>query len=702
MNISPRRQLVKTLYIAEKPSLAKAIAEFLGGFTKDKTSFSNGDTKVTWCYGHVFATVEPDAYDEKYKKWVVSDLPIIPKEWILKPRADAKEQVNAIKDMLAWADEVIHAGDPDREGQLLVDEVLEYFNYTGPVKRVLINATDTTSMKRAFESIVDNAQFKSLSQAGLGRSQMDWLLGMSGTRLYTLRYQHIGGKGKLNVGRVQTPTLALVVNREHEITGFKQQTFYDIHAHISVDNESFSGKIIRDDYIVNKTEANELIDSLRNASQATIQEWDVKDKTEAPPLPYSLDTLQGQMNKKYGWSPKRTLEVTQKLYEAKYVSYPRSDCNYLPMGQYADAPDILDAIARGSGLPTAHTSGADTSLQSKCFNDSKVTAHHAIIPTREVPKSLNADEQQLYDEIALRYVLQWYPVMEFTETKYVFSIAEEQFSGRSVYIKSKGFKALVRNDSEDEDADDNPTESKTAVKANVGDYATIIDVLSKEGVTKPPKRFTEGTLLTAMSNIHRFVEDKAFKEKLKEIKGIGTPATRSSIIAGLIDNGFMQLDGKSLCPTALGEELIKHVPDTITKPDMTAKMELSLMEVEKGLPLKEVIDEYETFLRGLVDAEQSIFKSPPTLEGPECPVCHNGILRLIKGPKGAFWGCSHYTSGCKASFSDANGSPAIYPCPECGTGFMKTKKGAKGTFWGCSRYPECKHTAPDEKGKPKY
>ena len=174
---------MNTLYIAEKPSLATAIAKYLGGFTKSKTAFEKGDTKVTWCYGHVFATVEPEEYDPKYHRWTVSDLPIIPSDWILKPRADAKEQVKAIKEMLQWADVVIHAGDPDREGQLLVDEVLEYYNYKGTVKRILINATDDTSLKRAFDSIIENSQFKNLSEAGLGRSKMDWLLGMSGTPL---------------------------------------------------------------------------------------------------------------------------------------------------------------------------------------------------------------------------------------------------------------------------------------------------------------------------------------------------------------------------------------------------------------------------------------------------------------------------------------------------------------------------------------
>ena len=218
-----------------------------------------------------------------------------------------------------------------------------------------------------------------------------------------------------------------------------------------------------------------------------------------------------------------------------------------------------------------------------------------------------------------------------------------------------------------------------------------------------PKRFTEGTLLTAMANSHRFVSDPEFKEKLKEIKGIGTPATRSTIIAGLIDNGFLSLDGKSLRPTALGEELVKHIPSIITAPDMTAKMELSLMDVEKGTTsLNVVMSEYESFLKGLVEAETTIFAQPPKIEGVECPVCHEGVLILKKGSKGPFWGCSAYAqNGCKAIFSDANGKPAIYECPDCHKGFLKQRKGSKGTFWGCSNYPDCKCTKEDAKGKPK-
>ncbi len=685
------------LYIAEKPSLAAAIAKFIGGFKKTKVAYEKSDVKVTWCYGHVFRTIAPDEYDEKYKRWTVSDLPIIPNEWILQPRADVKDQVKAIKEMLSWSDEVIHAGDPDREGQLLIDEVLHYYHYTKPVKRILINATDDVSLQRAFNSIVDNSTFKTLSDAGLGRSKMDWLLGMSGTRLYTLRYQHLGGKGKLNVGRVQTPTLALVVNREHDILQFKEQEYYDIYASITIDQEVFTGKMIRENYIVNEEEATTLLKTLER--EATIKEWSIKDKKEHPPLPHSLDTLQGYMNKKAGWSPKKTLEIAQKLYELKYTTYPRSDCNYLPMGQYNDAATILESIAQGSTLPASYTSGATTTLESKCFNDKKITAHHAIIPTRVAPSGLDHDQQLLYDEIALRYVLQWYPPLEFTETKYVFSVSDEEFSGRSVYIRNKGFKSLLTQEKEEEDVH----VTHQAVTASVGDVKHVSDVSYKKGITKPPKRFTEGTLLTAMSTIHRFVTDPSMKEKLKEIKGIGTPATRSTIISGLIDNGFLKLDGKSLRPTALGEELIQHIPKRITEPDMTAAMELSLMDVEKGtVALDTVIHEYETFLHDLVAAETSVFAQPAKIEGVTCPVCKTGVLRLIKGAKGAFWGCSNYNNGCKASFSDEHGQPAIYPCPECKKGFLKRKKGAKGYFWGCSNYSNgCKASYADVGGKPK-
>ena len=482
-----------------------------------------------------------------------------------------------------------------------------------------------------------------------------------------------------------------------------EQKFFDIHATISVDNEQFKGKLVHEGYIVEQSEAETLMNACKAAGTATIKEWAVNDKKEAPPLPYSLDSLQGYMNKKAGWSPKKTLDVTQKLYEMKYVSYPRSDCNYLPMGQYNDAHDILDAISRGSTLPSDFSSHANTSLQSKCFNDKKITAHHAIIPTCEAPSGLDADQQLLYDEIALRYILQWYPAMEFTETKYVFSVANEDFSGRSVFIRDKGFKALIGSNKEDEDTNDVLSVAQKAVTAATGDSVTVSDVDYKEGVTKPPKRFTEGTLLTAMANIHRFVSDPEFKEKLKEIKGIGTPATRSTIIAGLIDNGFLCLDGKSLQPTALGEELVKHIPSIITAPDMTAKMELSLMDVEKGTTsLNAVMSEYESFLKGLVEAETAIFAQPQKIEGIECPVCHEGVLILKKGSKGPFWGCSAYAqNGCKAIFSDANGKPAIYECPDCHKGFLKQRKGSKGTFWGCSNYPDCKCTKEDAKGKPK-
>lgn len=413
-----------TLYIAEKPDIGKAIATYLwpdGSAKREKNYIAKGDTIVAWAAGHILRQAMPEEYDPEYKNW--SHYEIFPKDWKLLPSADKKDLLTGLGKLLKKADVVIHAGDPDREGQLLIDEILKYYNYHGEVKRLLINAKDDVSMKRAFDSIEDNEKYQPLYEAGLARERADWLVGINLSRAYTKNARKHGYDATLRVGRVLIPTLALVVRREAEIKDFHSKDFYELVGTFLKDNIPFKSKLVPDDTLAVDEEGRilqpEILEAIKEkvrTAKAVISDIDSKKGSRQPPLPYSLDTLQVLANKKYDYSPKLVLDTVQSLYEKKYVSYPRSDCNYIPVSQKEDASRIIPML-QNFGLPAAVM--ADLSLTSKAWNDSKVTAHHAIIPTGVEPQDLSDEESNIYELIATRYCLQFYKPWSFEKVSFL-------------------------------------------------------------------------------------------------------------------------------------------------------------------------------------------------------------------------------------------------------------------------------------------
>lgn len=705
-----------TLYIAEKPDIGKAIAAYLwpdGSAKREKTYIQKNDTVVSWAAGHILRQAMPEEYDPSYKSW--NHYGIFPKDWILLPSADKKDLLQGLGTLLKKADTVIHAGDPDREGQLLIDEILEYYKYAGTVKRLLINAKDDVSMKRAFNSIEDNEKYKPLYEAGLARERADWLVGINLTRAYTNNARRHGYNAVFRVGRVLIPTLALVVRREDEISNFHSKEYHELIGNFLKDNIPFKAKFQPDEQfpadeegrVLDKNLLEAVKEKLRNA-KASVLTIEKKKGSRQPPLPHSLDTLQVLANKRYDYSPKTVLDTVQKLYEAKLVSYPRSDCNYIPESQIGDAKSIIPML-QNFGLPAAVM--ANLEIRSKAWNDSKIMAHHAIIPTGVEPQDLSHEESNIYELIATRYCLQFYKPWTFEKVSFVIEAAGLHFKGTGTLTIEKGFTAANDEDDDKQEKDNIVLPSMAAgEEVDVRQY----EVLQKK--TTPPKRFTEGTLLAAMTNIWRFVSpDNPNREKLKEISGIGTPATRDTIISNLMISSskghhiepYIRKKGKELIPTETGRNIISIIDPSLTYPDTTAVMELALAEITKG---KGNRTDYLSSIITMVEenihrAESLKYPAPPTAkDAVPCPICTDGHLvrRHSKAKNFDFWICSNEdckspVTGKKVYYSDLDGKPVVAICPHDAGVPLERWKGKFGYFWKC---PKCNSTFSDKGGKP--
>lgn len=595
------------LYIAEKPSLGRAIAGALPKPHKNhKTHIEvgNGDI-VTWCIGHILEQAEPDAYDEKYKKWQLADLPIIPNEWILKPKYQTRSQLAVIRKLVKQAKQLIHAGDPDREGQLLVDEVISYLKTPKQkidnAKRLLISDLNLPAVKRSLAQLKSNKEFMPLSISALARSRADWLYGINMTRAYTIQGGKAGYQGVLSVGRVQTPILGLVVRRDLEIENFNSKPFYDVLALVETQsNQQFKVKwqpseackpyMDEDGRVLVKSLAENVIRRIVG-QPAVVSDLVTTPKKQNPPLPYNLSSLQIDSAKRYGMNAKVVLDICQSLYERhKLITYPRSDSRYLPKEQLGQAKDIIPMLANTNLEFAQHAKNANVSLKSKAWNDSKVSAHHAIIPTLKSPNStsLSSAELNVYQLIVRQYIAQFYPAFLYDQTKVTVTINNGIFTASSKHITQVGFKELFQfkskggnqnsnNNSHNESANlDDETSSQTLPKLHKGEELTCINGELLEKVTQPPTAFTDATLLAAMTGIARFVTNAEIKKILKETDGLGTEATRAGIIELLFKRGFLERTGKKISATSTGRALIGALPEASTLPDMTAEWEATL------------------------------------------------------------------------------------------------------------------------------
>ena len=572
------------LIIAEKPSLGRTIAAALGNGRKGNGSIISDDWTVTWAFGHMYEQAMPDSYltdnvpttQKGTKVWRLEDLPIIPQRWILNPRGDAKQQLNIIAGLLKNATEVTHAGDPDREGQLLIDEILLEMGWNGTTKRVWLQDLTQNGIRKAFKHIRPNNDYRGLYEAAVSRSRCDWLLGMNVTRAFTLCYQKAGGDGVISVGRVQTPTLNLIVERDRQIENFVPHPYYTIKAQFDheagfittqwVPSEDDSDP---DGHCLKRAVAEQVCAKVQGQT-GTIRNASRKKKREVAPLPFSLSALQTVANARWGYGAQQVLDAAQKLYEEhKLTTYPRTDCGYLASGQHADAKNILKAIGEANPQLVKET---DVARRSKAFNDSKVTAHTGIIPTAKCPdvSRLSPIERNLYGLIARHYVAQFLPDHEYQAVEVEIECCKEKFTGKGKKTLVVGWKNVLPPQKKE------PADLPLVKK---GDTAMCESAELTDKKTKPPSRFTEGTLINAMAGIARYVENPKAKSVLKESAGIGTEATRASIIETLKQRNYIQLKGKIILSTEHGRHFIDSVPGRIKDPAVTAWWEQQMSEI---------------------------------------------------------------------------------------------------------------------------
>ena len=589
------------LFIAEKPSLARAIADVLpkphsrgDGFIK-----CGENDYVTWCVGHLLEQAEPEAYNPIFKQWRLEHLPIIPDKWQLIPRKDVANQLKTVEKLIHQADELVNAGDPDREGQLLVDEVFSYANLSvekrDQIKRCLISDLNPSAVEKAVQKLQPNRNFIPLATSALARARADWLYGINMTRAYTIRGRQAGYHGVLSVGRVQTPVLGLIVRRDFEIEHFQPKDFFEVVAHIQ--NEKTTENLTAlftftalwqpskacEDYqdedgrVLSQSLAENVVKRITQ-QPAEVMEYSDKREKETAPLPYSLSALQIDAAKRFGLSAQEVLDICQRLYEThKLITYPRSDCRYLPEEHFAERMTVLNAIS--THAPTYRTLPDILNMEhrNRCWNDKKVEAHHAIIPTAK-NRTVNLTQQELnvYTLIARQYLMQFCPDAEYRKSKIILNIAGGSFIAQARNLQTAGWKTLWGKEDNDEEQQEPllPIVEKGQIL-----FCSKGEIISKK--TQPPKPFTDATLLSAMTGIARFVQDKELKKILRETDGLGTEATRAGIIELLFKRGFLYKKGKNIHSSEAGRILIQALPDIATQPDMTAHWESQLTGISQ-------------------------------------------------------------------------------------------------------------------------
>ena len=610
------------LFIAEKPSLGRAIAAALPKPQKNEQGYircGNGDI-VTWCIGHLLEQVEPDFYDERYKKWNIADLPIIPEQWKLRPRSAASKQLSVIRQLFKQKPDLINAGDPDREGQLLVDEVIDYLKATKTQKqatqRLLINDLNLPAVKRALSQMRSNQDFIPLSVSALARSRADWLYGMNMSRAYTLLGQKAGYQGVLSVGRVQTPVLGLVVRRDEEIENFISKDYFTLYALIPYQDEqhqfdirarwkpSEAIKPWQDEE--GRVLSRKLVENVANRIKgqlAKVVDSEQKQTKQAPPLPYSLSALQIDAARRFQMSAQDVLNICQSLYEKhKLITYPRSDSRYLPKDHLLQANLVCQAISHNAHELKLAVENADLSLKSKAWNDSKVDAHHAIIPTpkQSSSRSLSGQEEKIYQMIARQYVMQFYPSAMYAESKLEFDIAGGCFVAKGRVLIIEGWKALFGDNKSSAQRQDSDESDPVPALQN-GQTLICREGEIKDRKTEPPQHFTEATILKAMTGIARFVADKELKKILRDTDGLGTEATRAGILDTLFKRQLLLRQGKSILSSPAGRGLIHALPVESTYPDMTAHWEHQLQAMaEKQQPYRPFMNDLEQKIDGLM------------------------------------------------------------------------------------------------------
>ncbi|MBF0193665.1 MAG: DNA topoisomerase III [Magnetococcales bacterium] len=670
------------LYLCEKPSQARDIGRVLGITARRDGYLEGPNTQVTWCIGHLLEMIVPDGYKPEWKSWRLETLPMVPESWKLNVRKSVNKQYNVVRNLLKNVDEVVLATDADREGETIGREVLDRCRYNGKVSRLWLSALDDDSIKKALGAMLPSEKTLPLYHAGMGRARADWLVGMNLSRVYTILGRQGGYDGVLTVGRVQTPTLKLVVDRDRQIENFKPVDFYELLVILKAEAGRFVATWVpykkntdEDGRCIDKDVVEGVLAKIKDQS-GTVTKADTKRVKESPPLPLELSTLQQEASRRWSLGAKRGLEVAQALYEKhKAITYPRTDCRYLPKSQIKDVPGIMSALVGSDPAMAGIVQGANTKLRSKAWNDKKITAHHGIIPTAAKINigAMSQDEFRLYDLIRRHYIAQFYPAFEYDRTVIDSKVATERFRASGRVERLLGWRDVLRGESQKNrkrSKDQQRSEQKLPPVVK-DDVVGVENAKIEAKKTKPPPRFAEGTLIGAMKNVGRMVEDKRLRKILRETSGIGTEATRASIIENLLMRKLLVQEGKkNLVSQPAARALIDMLPHSVTDPATTAVWEQALDDIAYG----------EGSLDGFLDKSVT------------------WINRLVSNVKERDrLGISQFSNlqpdACIQS-SGVGGQPNFKKCPSCSKALLR-RKGSKGYFFGCSGYPACKFTMDD-------
>ncbi len=653
----------KILVLAEKPSVGRDIAKVLKSNVNKGAYIEGNKYVVTWALGHLVGLQDPESYDEKYKHWSMETLPMLPKHMKLTVLKKTSKQFYEVKKLLNRNDieEIVIATDAGREGELVARWIIEKVGVKKPIKRLWISSQTDKAILEGFRNLKSGNEYENLYKAAVCRAEADWIVGLNATRALTCKYN-----AQLSAGRVQSPTLAMIVDREEEIKNFKPKTFYTIHAKSKDINFQWANKdnnlrIFDEEY------ANKIVNKIQGQDAKIILITETPKKKFSPAL-YDLTELQRDANKIWGYSAKQTLSIMQRLYENhKVLTYPRTDSRYISTDIVATIPERLRAISIGEyRLPATEILKNKINANKSFVDNSKVSDHHAIIPTEQKPNlsNLSSEERHIYDLVIKRFLSVLMPPFEYIQTNIKADINGESFVAKGKVIKSKGWKSLYDKDFSEEDSKEEDLKEQVLPKISKGDVININKVELSKGETKPPARFNEGTLLSAMENPQKYVNvNKEAAKTLNETGGLGTVATRADIIEKLFNSFVIEKKGKEIVPTSKGKQLIDLVPNELKSPLLTAKWESRLDGISKGKDNPNAfIKEMRNYAIALVEAVKNDNNKfvHDNKTGKKCPNCGKYLLE-VKGKNGVMNVCQDRECGYRENVSRTTNAR----CPEC-------------------------------------
>ena len=673
----------KTLVLAEKPSVARDIARVLGCKQKGDGCIIGPNYIVTWALGHLVTLADPDAYDDKYKAWRLEDLPMLPEKMKLVVIKQTSKQYRAISALMKRDDvkDLVIATDAGREGELVARWIMMKAHWKKPTYRLWISSQTDRAIKEGFANLKPAKEYDNLYYSAQARAEADWLVGLNTTRALTCKYN-----AQLSAGRVQTPTLALIVKREEEILAFRPKDYYSVQAVFRGFNATFRDKK-NNTRFSDKAFAEKIAEATKG-KKGTVAKVEKTAKKTPPPAAYDLTELQRDANKKYGYSANQTLSLMQSLYEYhKVLTYPRTDSRYITDDIVATIPERLRAMAAGP-YQSAAMKLARSPIQTKYIvNNAKVTDHHAIIPTEQSPNlaKLSYEERNIYDLVVKRFMAVLSPPMEYDEVKLQIDVGENSFYAKGKTVKVAGWKEFYGLADED-DEDDAENRSQDLPEIRQGTQLEVLNTKIISGKTRPPARYTEATLLSAMENPVSQIEDKNLKKVIASTSGLGTPATRADIIEKLFDNFSIERVGKEIHPTAKGKQLIKIVPTDLKSAELTAKWEQELQNISRGTAnMKKFIGEmrdYSTSLVSMVIGSNAQY-THNNMTKEKCPVCGKYLLD-VNGKKGKMLICQDRECGYRKGLTQVTNAR----CPECHKKMELRGEGDKKMFTCVCGYRE--------------